>query len=130
MTKELLMTPKAVYDRKRYQRIAAKNRAEGKIATAPVGRTLLNTQKAVYDRAAYRRKKAKLQLRERMISTNVVDVAPAKSELLEALTVPVSITVSDANLDKLTRKELKKLVLESRRGVNASIPIPLKCREE
>ncbi|MFB0965271.1 MAG: hypothetical protein QMC36_06375 [Patescibacteria group bacterium] len=130
MEKELLQTPKAIYDRARYRRNAEKNRAQGKIATAPVGRTLLQTQKAVYDRAAYHRKKAKLQLRERTISTNVVDTAPAKIELLEALTVPKSITIPDADLDKLTRKELKKLVLESRRGVNASIPIPLKVREE
>lgn len=125
MTKELLMTPKAISDRERYRKVAAKNRAEGKIAHAPVGRTLLNTQKAVYDRAAYHRKKAERQRRERTIATDVVDTAPAKSEPLYALSSPVRIDVPDVDLDKLTRKELKKIILEK-----AFIPIPLKIREE
>ncbi|MFZ3233276.1 MAG: hypothetical protein WA194_07295 [Patescibacteria group bacterium] len=113
MEKELLQTPKAIYDRARYRRNAEKNRAQGKIATAPIGRTLLQTQKAVYDRAAYQRKKARLQLKER---PNQVAFT---HELQKTPAIPPSVTVPDADLDKLTRKELKKLVLEFRRGIPA-----------
>ncbi|MFB0965068.1 MAG: hypothetical protein QMC36_05275, partial [Patescibacteria group bacterium] len=66
----------------------------------------------VYDRAAYQRKKQ----RGRTISENVTTIAP--------VTVPMKQT----DLEKLTRKELQKLVLMSRQGVN--VPIQLNLRTE
>lgn len=105
MTKELLMTPKAISDRKRLE--AKKN---GTWQPRQLSQSRDNLRK----REIYHQKKQ----RALTISEN----APIPKS--------ATVTVKFPDLDKLTRKELKKLVLESRRGINASIPIPLKCREE
>lgn len=94
MTKQLLMTPKAIRDRKRLE--AKKNGT-----WQP--RKLSLSKDNVRKREVYQQKK------RRALTVSESTTAPK----------PVAVTVESPDLDKLTRKELKKIVLESRRGVPA-----------
>lgn len=94
MTKELIMTPKAISDRKRLE--AKKNGT-----WQP--RQLSQSRDNVRKREVYQQKKRR--------ALTVSESTPVPK--------PVAVTADSPDLDKLTRKELKKLVLESRRGVPA-----------
>lgn len=96
MTKELLMTPKVISDRKRLE--AKKN---GTWQPRQLSQSKDNLRK----REVYHQKKR----RALTISENTPTPKPK----------PVTVTVEFPDLDKLTRKELKKLVLDSRRGIPA-----------
>lgn len=104
MAKQLLMTPKAINDRKRLE--AKKN---GTYQPRQLSQSKDNLRK----RAKYMEKKNA----EAVDFGSVVNTEPLKGpEML----IPVQ------DLDKLTRSELRKLVLESRK----SIPIQLKLRDK
>lgn len=113
-TKELSMTKKAVRDRKRIE--AIKNGT-----WKP--RQLSQSRDNVLKRERYRQKR----LEEKKTSKR--ESSERYQEDLKKTYFPETAN-AEPDLDKLTRKELKKLVLESRNGVQPHIPIPLKCRSE
>ncbi len=106
MAKQLLMTPKAIRDRKRLE--AKKN---GTYQPRQLSQSKDNVRK----RAKYMERKF----------GSVVNTEPIKTPDLLAEPKKFIMELSESHLGKLSRKELKKIIRENVK----SIPIPLKIRE-